>query len=367
MTDTPSVAVAAPAFEGVAAQSDRLWPHVVSGVSGRVCAELFMSPINLLKVRLQHDVKLKRMPVPAAMLQLARAEGVLSLWRGLPPRLMWATPLSAATFTYYQAAKKVSAGTDSGDGVGRDKKIVLAGPVMLAASVAIRTPFDIVEQRLQLEGATASVPAATPPTGDGPAAQARRAAPQQPSAFWRSLTALNRIWATEGAPGLWRGYSATLLGVGSFVVGYFVVYESVRKLLRYTPLADYETVTHILAGGIGGGTTAAAATPFDTIKVRMQTRIYATPEVPNPSMLFVARATIREGGWCAALLAIASACVGHRCWANAMHRCAQLGVVPGAEPTAVSTRVPSLPRCLTSALRRPCLLCSPVGGGAGVY
>ena len=40
-----------------------------------------------------------------------------------------------------------------------------------------------------------------------------------------------------------------------------------------TPLADYESVTHILAGGIGGGTTAAIATPFDTIKVRMQTQV----------------------------------------------------------------------------------------------
>jgi hypothetical protein len=258
-----------------------------------------MSPINLLKVRLQHDVKLKRLPVPVAMLQLGRAEGALSLWRGLPPRLMWATPLSAATFTYYQAAKKVSSGADSSGEIGRDKKIVLAGPLMLAASVAIRTPFDIVEQRLQLERPISSVTAATAPARDGPAPQVARVPPQQQSAFWRSLTTLNRIWTTEGAPGLWRGYSAALLGVGSFVVGYFLIYESVRKLLKYTPLADYETANLILAGGIGGGASAAAATPFDTIKVRMQTRIYATPEVPNPSMLVVARSTVREAGWCA--------------------------------------------------------------------
>lgn len=312
--------------------NDRLWPHVVSGVSGRVCAELFMSPINLLKVRLQHDVKLKRLPVPAAMLQLARAEGALSLWRGLPPRLMWATPLSAATFTYYQAAKKVSAGADSGGGVGRDKKIVLAGPVMLAASVAIRTPFDIVEQRLQLERPTVAVTAATLEAEGGPASQAARAPPQQPSAFWRSLTVLNRIWATEGAPGLWRGYSAALLGVGSFVIGYFLVYESVRKLLRYTPLADYETITHILAGGIGGGATAAAATPFDTIKVRMQTRIYATAEVPNPSMLVVARSTVREAGWCALPGPSLFARPGHCFSASSSHDWHRLVSCPAPSP-----------------------------------
>lgn len=42
------------------AKPDRLWPHVVSGVTGRVTAEVFMSPINLLKVRLQHNISLKR-------------------------------------------------------------------------------------------------------------------------------------------------------------------------------------------------------------------------------------------------------------------------------------------------------------------
>lgn len=276
--------------------SDRLWPHVASGVSGRVCAELFMSPINLLKVRLQHDIRLKRMPVPSALLHLASQEGALSLWRGLPPRLMWAIPLSAATFTYYQAAKKVSTGeSSSSTGGGRDQKIVLAGPIMLAASVAIRTPFDIVEQRLQLE--KASGPAGQAVTQPTWSASTERAPQAQAPAFWRAINVLNRIRITEGARGLWRGYSAAFLGVGSFVVGYFLVYESVRKLLRYSPMADYETATHIIAGGIGGGTTAAIATPFDTIKVRMQTQIYATPENPNPSMLFVARSTIREAGW----------------------------------------------------------------------
>ena len=168
------------------ASSGRLWPHVVSGVSGRVTAELFMSPINLLKVRLQHNLQLKRLPVPAAMLQLARDEGALSLWRGLPPRLMWATPLSAATFTYYQAAKKVSSGEASDGAAGkRDSRIVLAGPFMLAASVAVRTPFDIAEQRLQLE---------PPATG---ADAARR-----PSAFRRALSVLRKLW--EPRPRCWR-------------------------------------------------------------------------------------------------------------------------------------------------------------------
>ena len=38
-------------------------------------------------------------------------------------------------------------------------------------------------------------------------------------------------------------------------------------------------------------------TPFDVVKVRMQTRIYATPQNLNPSLLEVTRNTLRDAGW----------------------------------------------------------------------
>ena len=78
----------------------RIWPHVVSGVAGRVAAEFWMSPFNLLKVRLEHDLRLKQLAgrdLPRALLEVVRAEGVRGAWIGLRPRLMWTAPLAAAT------------------------------------------------------------------------------------------------------------------------------------------------------------------------------------------------------------------------------------------------------------------------------
>ena len=60
---------------------------------------------------------------------------------------------------------------------------------------------------------------------------------------------------------------------------------------------EHSTITHLVAGGFGGGLTATLATPFDTIKVRMQTQVYATAAEPNPSVFHVARATVRDAGW----------------------------------------------------------------------
>lgn len=65
-----------------------------------------------------------------------------------------------------------------------------------------------------------------------------------------------------------------------------VLFHSCRALER-THLGSYATVTHLIAGGLGGGMTAALSTPFDTVKVRMQTKVYATKECPFPSMLDV--------------------------------------------------------------------------------
>ena len=62
-------------------------------------------------------------------------------------------------------------------------------------------------------------------------------------------------------------------------------------------LENYPTLSHLLAGGFGGGITAVLSTPFDTIKVRTQTRIYVTETDRFPSFWHVTRSTVRDAGW----------------------------------------------------------------------
>ena len=256
--------------------------HAAAGVLGRASAETFKSPFDLLKVRRQYDLHLKQRPLPLALFSLVREDGMRA-WRGLPPRLIWSAPLAAATFTYYQVLKTESNGRgSSGDGGGLSLKTVVGGPMVLALSVGLRTPFDVIEQKLQLAGvkATADQKAAFIPT---------------PDAMWQRLSA---TWRAEGMRGLWRGYPAALAGIFSYVAGYFYVYEGTRRTLESRPFfAEHPTITHLAGGALGGGITAAVATPFDTVKVRMQTRVYVTPDDPFPSMLRVWRATVRDAGW----------------------------------------------------------------------
>lgn len=151
---------------------------------------------------------------------------------------------------------------------------IIFGPWVLAFSVAIRTPFDIIEQRKQLSTTgTASTPR-------------------------EIFGQIQTTWRKEGVRGTWRGYQAALLGNTSYVGGYFLLYEGARRWLEtYDALSAYPTAVHLLAGGFGGGLTATLATPFDTIKVRIQTQVYATAAAPDPSLVHVVRSTIRDAGW----------------------------------------------------------------------
>ena len=297
-------------------QDEGLLPHVFGGVAGRVAAETFKSPFDLLKVRLQHDTSLKARSPPVQLLILLRDEHFRA-WRGLPPRLFWSAPLAAATFTYYKVLKRETQ-------EGKPKlswSTLIGGPLVLAFSVGLRTPFDIIEQQLQLQAvkAKAGAPAPSAAAATGAAASAAHSAaqsaaqsaahsgPEFTSAALRPAITptpaaiaerIGATWRAEGVRGVWRGYQPSLMGITTYVAGYFVFYEGARRSLeRWSFFEKHSTVTHLLAGGFGGGLTATLATPFDTIKVRMQTQVYATAAQPNPGVLEVARLTIRDAGW----------------------------------------------------------------------
>ena len=241
------------------AQSSSLVPHVLGGVCARVAAESFKSPFDLVKVRLQYDKSLKSRPLALAMFTVLREEG-LSAWRGLPPRLIWSAPLAGATFTYYQLVKRETSGGGGGGAAPGELggggggtlsfsslslKTLLGGPMVIALSVALRTPFDIIEQRLQLQAAEAQAAAAAAEqqaaasaaapkpasaaaaTSAAPSAAARSASagaagasavppPTQLEPTPRAILAkIQSTWRAEGVRGVWRGYTPSFFGISS--------------------------------------------------------------------------------------------------------------------------------------------------------
>jgi len=295
---------AAPASDDEPPSSGSFVPHIFAGVAGRVAAETFKSPFDLLKVRVQYDTSLRGASLPVQLYTVLREDG-MQAWRGLPPRLIWSAPLAGATFTYYQVLKTETGGSSEGK-AGFSMKTVLGGPAVLAFSVAVRTPFDIIEQQLQLSAANAGNAGVQSGEAGAAAAEATAAAGGQPlpEPFTPTPAAMRQrileTWKIEGVRGVWRGYPAAFCGITTYVAGYFVIYEAARRALEQVAadlVKEHPTVSHLLAGGLGGGLTAMLATPFDCIKVRMQTKIYVTAADPFPSMPHVWRETVKVGGW----------------------------------------------------------------------
>jgi solute carrier family 25 phosphate transporter 23/24/25/41 len=174
--------------------------------------------------------------------------GLLTVFKGLPPRLMWSAPLSCFLFLYYEEGKKwMNANMgEMGGGNTYNSLFLAAGPAVLAVGIAIRCPFDIVEQKLQL---------------------------QTDSRGARQI--FNEVYAKEGANGLWRGYSGQLLSVGTFMMAYFGAYETFRRsLISSTSLAESENtmpLVHIIAGASAGFCGACVTMPLDVIKTRLMT------------------------------------------------------------------------------------------------
>ena len=197
----------------------------------RVTVETFMSPFNLVKVRLQHNPALGIDSIFPMLRHMVQTEGIAAPFKGLPPRIIWTAPLASFSFIYYETLKsfidqqlsKPAVGpTDDGGGAQQPGllddpdarkavSMLVGGPVVLAVGIAIRTPFDIVEQYIQLGNKaaasgssvveTAAVAAGESAAGRGSVGSAAR----KPLPYTEGTRAMMRaIYKTEGARGCVR-------------------------------------------------------------------------------------------------------------------------------------------------------------------
>ena len=263
-----------------------LWVHVVAGAGARATCETFMSPLNLIKVRLQHSFgafgKSSLTALPTMVYRLFQAEGIVGAFKGLPPRLLWSTPLSSFMFCYYEEVRSMLGlapgqqqqqqqqqphGSPDGQTLqaGRTPKQrdwatadfakrIMIGPALFAVGTAVRTPFDIIEQHLQIAV-----------MNEGEAGRRLQG---------RAI--LSRIYEAEGVRGLYRGASASYLSGCGYLACYFCSYETSKWLLGAKASGRPDAAT-LLAGGLAGFLSAGVTCPLDTVRTTMQTNAVHQP------------------------------------------------------------------------------------------
>lgn len=221
---------------GSSIKERRPWAHFVAGGLGGMTAATLTSPLDVLKTRLQSTFyqsqlaasrTAKGIPNPKQMGllraswlhisetgqilgQIPKVEGWRALFKGLGPNLIGVVPARAINFWAYGNGKRVYADLMNGGKESAGVHLMAAATAGIVTGTATN-PIWLVKTRLQLDKQNAG------PEGVG--RQYRNA--------WDCVVKTVRH---EGVRGLYRGLSASYLGVSESTLQW-VLYEQAKRSL----------------------------------------------------------------------------------------------------------------------------------------
>jgi len=269
--------------------------QMMSSGAGALVVSLFMTPLDVVKIRLQAQERLYSKkcflysnglmdhlcprtngdpPVRAlhtqqeicdckwfnrpkyftgtrdAFLKISRTEGIASLWSGLSPTLILAVPTTIIYFTMYEQLKMkidfqrraFSAHPDILTSETPRWVSLGAGGLARLLAVTLVSPMEMVRTKMQSQ--------------------------KMP---WSDVhKCLKDLVKTQGVRGLWNGYTATLLRDVPFSALYWPLYEQCKAVLNlYTSNRD-SFLVNFGSGAIAGSVASSVTLPFDVIKTIKQ-------------------------------------------------------------------------------------------------
>ncbi|EME38621.1 hypothetical protein DOTSEDRAFT_75401 [Dothistroma septosporum NZE10] len=266
----------------------RPWAHFVAGGLGGMTAATLTSPLDVLKTRLQSTFyqdqlaairQAKGIPPPHTMSplragwlhisetgqilgQIPKVEGWRALFKGLGPNLVGVVPARAINFWAYGNGKRVYSN------LFFDGKETAGVHLLSAATAGIITgtatnPIWLVKTRLQLDKQNA-----------GSGGQGRQ--------YKNAMDCIVKTFRHEGIRGLYRGLTASYLGVSESTLQWMLYEQAKRSLSKRqldlersgrTPSAWDKTVewTGKLTAAGGAKFVAALITyPHEVVRTRLR-------------------------------------------------------------------------------------------------
>ncbi|KAG1714869.1 Solute carrier family 25 member 40 [Nymphon striatum] len=173
-----------------------------------------------------------------AFLKISRAEGISSLWSGLPPTLVMAVPATVVYFTSYDNLKLAM--TNYFKPMKKNIWIpVLSGSIARTFAVLLISPLELVRTKLQ----------------------------SQKLSYFETGKAVKDLVKHRGYLSLWRGLGPTLLRDVPFSAIYWSSYEYLKYSFNQK---DPEIWFSFTAGATSGTLAGVLTLPFDVIKTHRQ-------------------------------------------------------------------------------------------------
>ncbi|GJQ08885.1 hypothetical protein GpartN1_g676.t1 [Galdieria partita] len=217
---------------------------LVAGLCGACATSLVVTPLDVLKARLQvqqYSMLRNGHALRGVYAELVRNEGFKGLWRGLGATLFLTVPTTALYMTLYDSMKEKLIRRYRQQ---EELSIVLAGTISRCIVVTIGSPLELIRTSIQATKGSSSI-----------------------------LNMWKRNMETAGVKGLFRGLSPTLIRDAPFSAVYWVLYEhfkSPSSVFFQLTGGKHSWFVFLVSGCLSGMTAAALTTPADVVKTRRQ-------------------------------------------------------------------------------------------------
>ncbi|XP_048004094.1 probable mitochondrial glutathione transporter SLC25A40 isoform X1 [Leguminivora glycinivorella] len=251
--------------------------QMASACSGALVTSLFMTPLDVVKIRLQAQQKallsnkcylycngLMEHLCPCgetgwiprrvhfhgtmdAFYKIAKLEGVPALWSGLSPTLILALPCTVIYFVTYEQLRYKTKTLYNNFTKTTDQPMwipLMSGATARTVAVTIVSPLELIRTKMQSKKLTYS----------------------------EINAALRQVVKYEGFRGLFRGLGSTLLRDVPFSGIYWTTFETTKRKFSQ-PGANPEKNTFLFnffCGSVAGSLAAFITLPFDVVKTHQQ-------------------------------------------------------------------------------------------------
>ncbi len=252
---------------------------VASSSCGAIITSLLMTPLDVVKIRLQSQTHMRHKgdcfvyrnglmdhlctcfngenswynrKIPGgrytgtmdALIKIVRAEGITSLWSGLPPTLLMALPSVIIYFTAYDQVKN-NLGYHE---INNPNQLISAfsGGLARLFSVTAISPIELIRTKIQSERLDYS----------------------------NVFKFVKKAIRENGIGTLYRGWAPTVLRDVPFSMIYWVFYETGKTtILKKQKKSSLDSFSTFVCGACAGSIAATFTCPFDVVKTHRQIQL----------------------------------------------------------------------------------------------
>ncbi|XP_077527449.1 uncoupling protein 4A [Haemaphysalis longicornis] len=234
---------------------DSFYYKYALSVAAASVAETTTYPLDIVKTRLQVQGEMAakgqlvdRRGFFKTAAGIVREEGLLKLWKGLPPAIYRHLIYSGCRMNFYEGMRDRYLKPKDGTRAPL-WKCVLVGVLAGGMGQFFASPTDLVKVQMQTEG--------------------RRALMGLPPRVTSTWQALKKIASEGGIRGLWKGGAPNVYRAALVNLGDLTTYDTGKRLLLQNTNLKDNYFTHSLASGMSGLIAATLGTPADVIRTRV--------------------------------------------------------------------------------------------------